>query len=319
MITTIIPNYNGMRYLPACIEAMQRQTLPSALIVVDNGSTDNSLPWLRDLSQQGILTLIELGKNTGFAHAVNVGIEAADTPFVLLLNDDTEPTPEMTAYLYRRIRMSGRNFSVGAKMLSMREGHPIDDCGDLFCALGWAFSPGRDRDNSWYNKPVPVTSACAGAAIYRRDVLKEIGGFDDAHFCYLEDVDVGLRARIHGYRNLYEPQAVCYHAGSATSGSRYNLFKERLTAANTVYLLYKNLPDWQLFLNAPLLLAGFVIKAVYFARRGLGRAYAAGLVDGLRKCAAHADRRVSFTDDKLLALCGLQWEYWVNCIRRLAG
>ena len=80
----------------------------------------------------------------------------------------------------------------------------------------------------------------AGAAIYRKSVFDRIGGFDVAHFCYLEDVDVGVRAKVFGYINILEPRAVVLHAGSATSGSRYNEFKQKLTAGNNIYLIYLN-------------------------------------------------------------------------------
>ena len=327
-VTVVIPNYNGDRYIRDCVAALGRQSIRVDLIVVDNGSTDASLGWLRQQAKgngggsfPGIRSfrLMELDTNTGFAHAVNVGIEAAETPYVLLLNDDTVPRPDMAGRLLMHIRSTPRTFSVGAKLLSMREGNPIDDCGDLFCALGWAFSPGRDADRRWYNRACDVTTACAGAAIYDRERVLGLGGFDDAHFCYLEDVDIGLRARIRGLRNRYEPRAVCLHAGSATSGSRHNSFKERLTAANTIYLIYKNMPLWQMVLNLPLIVAGIVIKLVYFGRKGLMKDYAAGLLDGVRKCAANPERRVRFGSGDLPALLKLQLEYYVNCIRRIVG
>ena len=94
------------------------------------------------------------------------------------------------------------------------------------------------------------------------DILKEIGLFDENHFAYLEDVDLGYRAKIHGYDNFYEPLAVCYHAGSGFSGSRYNEFKVNLSSRNSIYLILKNMPLLQLLINLPFLLLGFLTKII---------------------------------------------------------
>ena len=109
--------------------------------------------------------------------------------------------------------------------------------------------------------------------MYRKDYLERTGLFDEAHFAYLEDVDLGYRARIAGFYNVMEPAAVVYHAGSGFSGSRYNAFKISHSSRNNVYLIYKNMPLFQLVLNAPFLLAGFGIKILFFARKGFGGIY----------------------------------------------
>jgi GT2 family glycosyltransferase len=127
-----------------------------------------------------------------------------------------------------------------------------------------------------------VFSACAGAAIYRRAIFKKIGLFDVMHFAYLEDIDVGYRARIAGYRNEYCPTAMVYHIGSATSGSRYNDFKVKLAARNCIYLNYKNMPTLQLAVNFLPILAGTLIKYYYFCKIGFGKAYREGILEGLK-------------------------------------
>ena len=122
--------------------------------------------------------------------------------------------------------------------------------------LGWAYQRGVGRDLTHYRRS-PVFSACAGAAIHRREVFEEIGYFDEMHFAYLEDIDVGYRARIAGYDNIYCPAALVWHVGSGTSGSKYNSFKVKLAARNNVYLNYKNMPCLQLIINAIPIAAGF--------------------------------------------------------------
>ena len=113
---------------------------------------------------------------------------------------------------------------VQAKLLSYADHHVIDDAGDEYCALGWAFARGSGKPAEAYDRPSAVFSCCAAAAIYRMSTFEEIGYFDERHYCYLEDVDIGWRARIYGYQNWYEPAAVVYHVGSAASGSRHNPF-----------------------------------------------------------------------------------------------
>ena len=125
--------------------------------------------------------------------------------------------------------------------------------------------------------------SCAGAAIYRRSAFKKIGLFDENHFAYLEDIDVAYRAKIYGYRNLYCPSALVYHVGSGTSGSKYNSFKVRLSARNSVYLNYKNMPAGQLALNFIPLLTGYLVKYAFFVKIGFGKDYKEGILEGLRK------------------------------------
>ena len=127
-------------------------------------------------------------------------------------------------------------------MLSMADPSVMDDAGDYYCALGWAFARGKGKPADRYERPVSLFFSCAGAAIYSVKILREIGKFDENHFCYLEDTDVGWKARINGYRNVFVPTAKVLHIGSATTGSLYNDFKVRNSSRNSIYLIYKNMP-----------------------------------------------------------------------------
>ena len=157
-------------------------------------------------------------------------------------------------------------------------------------------------------------SACAGAAIYRRAAFDEIGMFDEAHFAYLEDVDVSWRARIYGLRNMYVPAAVVRHVGSATSGSVYNEFKVRHASRNSIYLIYKNMPVLQILWNLPFLIPGFLIKMLFFVKKGYGKEYITGLAKGFALC--RRDKKVQFCWKHLGSYLKIQWELWVNVIRR---
>ena len=158
-------------------------------------------------------------------------------------------------------------------------------------------------------------SCCAGAAIYRRDLLLELGLFDEEHFAYLEDTDLGYRAKIAGYENWYAPKAVVRHLGSGTSGSRYNRFKVRYSSRNNVYMIRKNMPAGQILLNLPLLIPGFGIKCLYFLRKGFGREYLAGIKNGLELSVK--GKKIPFRPEHLGRYAGLQLELWVNLFRIL--
>ena len=277
--TIIIPNYNGLSFMEPCFESLKEQTVRDfKVLVVDNGSTDGSVEWLKEHRVPSIF----LKENTGFSGAVNTGIRAADTPYVLLLNNDTRVEPGFVAAMERAMDQSPKIFSVSSRMIQMYHPELLDDAGDMYSILGWAYQRGVGRSVNLYQKSCRVFSACAGAAIYRRAVFDEIGLFDELHFAYLEDIDVGWRAKLYGYDNVYCPDAAVYHVGSDTIGSRYNSFKVRLAARNCIYLNYKNMPGWQILLNAPFLLAGIFVKYLFFVKNGFGRDYVSGLKEGIR-------------------------------------
>ena len=315
-VAVIIPNYNGQKYLTDCLKSLRKQTYRGfKVIMVDNGSTDGSISLVqRDFPE---VEVIALPDNTGFANAVNVGIKATQAEYVFLLNNDTICEEGAIAALVSVLDKKPAVFSAQAKMLQIKEPHLIDDAGDYYCALGWAFAPSKDKDNSKYSKRINVTSACAGAAMYRRQVFEEIGYFDEEHFCYLEDVDVGYRARLYGYNNVMEPGAIVYHVGSASSGSRHNAFKVELTAANNLYLIYKNMNALQIIINLPLFLSGVIIKHVFYMKKGLGKAHLKGLSKGFSKIITNSDKRVTFGGRQIANSFLMQLELWVNCIRRL--
>lgn len=308
--TVVIPNYNGMQYMKNCLASLREE--PARVIVVDNGSTDGSRELVRE-KFPGV-ELLALEKNYGFCMAVNRGIEASKTKYVILLNNDTVVEPGFVGALEKAMDSDKRAFSGAAQMVNMSCPELIDDAGDYYCALGWAFAAGKDKPREDYSTPGEIFSACGGACIYRRKVLEQIGMLDENHFAYLEDVDLGYRARIYGWRNLYVPEAVVRHAGSASSGSRYNAFKAELTARNSVYLVYKNMPPAQILLNLPFLLAGFLVKQLFFLKKGLGRSWCKGIVEGIRLCRSFEGRkrRVRFKMEHLSAYARIQWELWRN-------
>ncbi len=302
-VTVIIPNFNGMAFLPGCIESLRRQSFRQFdILVVDNGSSDGSAEWLEE---QEIRTL-RLAENQGFAGGVNRGIEACDSEYVILLNNDTQVLDGFVSELVRGIEESERLFSVGAMMIRADDHTKIDSAGDGLTVLGWAYQRGADQDVTMHLSERDVFATCAGAAIYRKKILDEIGLFDEMHFAYLEDIDICYRARLAGYFSRYCPTAQVYHLGSATTGSKYNPFKVRISARNNVYLMYKNQSDIQLALNAPAIAAGCLIKAAFFLKKGFMKDYISGIREGMstvKRC-----RRAPKPRHGAVTYAAVQWE-----------
>ncbi|MBE5997848.1 MAG: glycosyltransferase family 2 protein [Lachnospiraceae bacterium] len=278
----IIPNYNGIRYIGNCLASLRNQSVSDfEVFVIDNGSTDGSAELAAEEYPE--VHLINLGENTGFTGAVNAGLKAAESfRYALLLNNDTIAGKHFVEALEKAIGEDQKFFSCQASLRQMDHPECLDDGGDFYSVLGWAWARGKGKSAYRYAKNTPVFFSCAGAAIYRMDVIREIGALDPQMFAYLEDCDLGWRARLAGYENLYVPSAYVLHAGSGSSGSRYNEFKVKYTSRNSVYIIRKNMPLWQRILNFPFLAAGFGIKTVFFMKKGFGKTYLTGLRNGMK-------------------------------------
>lgn len=281
-VTIVIPNYNGKTLLENCIKSLEQQTYQEfKVLVVDNGSTDGSPSLTSDVLD---MEIIALGENTGFCKAVNLGIKKTGTPFVILLNNDTEAEPHFVEELLKGIKQGADIFSGSAMMLDFKQRDILDNAGDLYTLLGWARARGKGKPAALFEEEADIFSSCGGAVIYRMELLRKTGLLDERHFAYLEDVDLGYRAKIMGYRNRYFPKAKVYHVGSATTGTRYNEKKVYLAARNSVFVAYKNMPVPQRIVNAPFLFAGTLIKWLFFCRKGFGKEYRTGIKEGIAAC-----------------------------------
>lgn len=315
--TVVIPNYNGRNYLQDCLTSLLEESEVPAIIVVDNGSADESAAMVKE--KFPMVKLIALPENRGFSAAVNIGIHETGTEYVFLLNNDTVVLKDTIEELEAAMERHPKAFSVAAKMLQMKNPELIDSAGDFYCASGWAFARGKDRKTEAFSKETSVFSACAGAALYRKAVFEKIGDFDENHFAYLEDIDVGYRAKIYGYRNYYAPASVVLHAGSGSSGSRHNKFKVDLSSRNSIYLIYKNMPALQVLLNLPFLLLGYLVKILFFQKKGLGADYMKGLGKGFRLAFSGKGRehKVKFSMKHFGNYVIIQLQLWANMFRRL--
>lgn len=239
MFSVVIPHWNAVRFLPTCLDALKRQTYPHIeVIIADNNSTDGSrelikrdYPWVR---------LLELDRNYGFAGACNAGMEAAKGEVIALLNNDTEVDPGWAAAVMDAFARYPEIGSVASKMLLFDRRDHIHTAGDLFTVDGRAVNRGVwQRDEGQYDREEFVFSACGGSSAYRRAMLDDIGLLDTDFFFSIEDVDLGWRAQLAGWRCLYTPAAVVYHQLSASGGG---VTASYYTGRNQIYLLAKDYP-----------------------------------------------------------------------------
>lgn len=317
----VIPNYNGINFISDCLNSLKEQSVQDFdIIVVDNNSTDGSKEEI--LCNFLEVQCVQRIDNGGFSVAVNDGIRLAKengAEFVILLNNDTVVDKFFVEKLVSAIETDKNCFSVQAKMLSLKEPEIIDDAGDFYTVLGWAYARGKGKRADKYNKSGKIFAACAGAAIYRSEIFDKIGYFDEAHFAYLEDIDIGYRAGLYGYYNMYEPNAIVYHAGSASSGSRYNEFKIRLAARNSVYLIYKNQTLLQKIIHFLPYTAGFMIKQLFFTVKGYGMVYHNAVLEGLKMCRTSEakQKKVGLVKGHLGDAFKLELQLWWNILRKI--
>ena len=311
-VSIIIPNFNGKQYLKDCLNSIKKQNFSRyEVIIIDNGSTDGSVEYLNENYPE--FALIQNRENLGFATAVNQGIAASNAEYVFLLNNDTELEVECVSNLLNCINKDETIFAVSSKMIQNQDRNLIDDAGDEYTILGFTQKVGNNRSTELYKSKREIFSACAGAAIYRRNIFEIIGYFDENFFAYMDDVDISYRARIYGFKCVYCPEAVVYHHVSATSGSKYNTFKIRLAARNNVYVPYKNMPWPQLVLNLLFLILGFLIKYLVFLKKGHGNDYIAGLKEGLTSL----DKidRIRYKNGRLANYLSIEWILIKNTLK----
>ena len=254
LVSVVIANWNGRHHLEVCLPALVRQSYPPhEIIVVDNGSTDGSLAWLAQ--QHPMVTVIANNHNSGFAVANNQGIRAAQGEYIALLNNDTRPEPGWLAALVRALEADTELGMAASLMLFADRPTQVNSAGICVdrCGISWDRGGGQDAGAAAQD-PLEIFGASAGAALYRRALFDDVGLFDESFFAYLEDVDLAWRARWRGWRAVHVPQALVYHAHSAT-GREGSAFKTFWLSRNKVLLIVKNYPAPHLWWWLPMILA----------------------------------------------------------------
>lgn len=245
VLSVVIPNWNGARFLPTCLDALHKQVNAPKLevIVVDNASSDGSQALLH--AQYPNVILIELSENRGFTGACNAGIAAAHGEWISLLNNDTEVHEQWAGAVVEAFRIGERVGSVASKMLLFERRDHIHTTGDLFTTNGRAVNRGVwQKDEGQFDQLEDVFSACGGSSVYHRSMLEDVGVLDNDFFFSGEDVDLGWRAQLRGWRCLYTPHAIVYHHLSATGGGVTSSYYD---GRNLIYILVKDVPRfvWQ--------------------------------------------------------------------------
>jgi GT2 family glycosyltransferase len=253
-VTVIVPTWNTRQWLAGCLDGLRSQRFQDfQVVMVDNGSSDGSVAFVEQ--QYPEVQVLAFEENRGFAAAVNAGIQQTCSRYVALLNPDTVPDPDWLLHLVETMEQSSPEVGfLASKMLQLENPAIVDEAGDTFSWYGSARKRGFGQSAHRYNQLEEVFSACGGATLYRRSFLEDVGGFDASFHSYLEDIDLGLRGRLLGYRCLYVPTARVLHKGQGAGiiRSRYVYLMTR----NRLMLLLKNIPLRLLLKHAHTLLYG---------------------------------------------------------------
>jgi GT2 family glycosyltransferase len=271
LATVVIVNWNGIRVLNKCLAALERQTFSDfEILIIDNGSTDGSLGTLHTNWPQ--VRTRSLPNNVGFAAANNLGFQMARGKWIAPLNNDAFPETGWLASLLHAAEQSSEFSFFASCLLSQNDSGRIDGLGDIYHASGMAWRKGhgeffRPADAL----PGEVFGPCAAAALFHRAQVLDAGGFDEAFFCYHEDVDLAFRLRLLGYRCLYVPGARVTHQGSASHGPKSD-FVLYHGHRNLVWTYLKNMPPPLFTRYLPLHIFLNLATLSWFTARGQGRA-----------------------------------------------
>lgn len=246
-ITVVIPHYNGIEILRNCLKSLYENTFTDFItLVIDNGSTDGSQEFVKKKYPQ--VKLIENEKNLGYAGGCNQGINIANTPYVLLLNNDTVMPDNFLSEMLQAIEMDENIAMVQPKILSIQNKDHFDYSGaaggelDVF---GYPFARGRifdevEQDQGQYDSTDENcfwTSGCA--LLLRKSVIDKIGSLDEDFFAHQEEIDLNWRAQLAGYRNVVTTKTYIYHYSGYTLRSD-NERKMFLNHRNNLIMMIKN-------------------------------------------------------------------------------
>jgi len=271
MVTVIIVNWNSGKHLEQCLKDLRQQDLvPSRILVIDNDSSDGSQDVVNiEFGEE----LQRMGSNLGFAGGNNHAIKQINTEFVALLNPDAFPATNWLSELVAAAHKYQGAAAFGCRQMIHNGDGLVDGMGDICHISGLIWRQGHGLPLSLVDRtPFEIFSPCAGAALYRTDVVKALGGFDEDFFCYVEDVDLGFRLRLSGHGAMLVPAAVVHHVGSATSGGKHSDFSIYHGHRNLVWSFVKNMPGWLFWAFLPLHLVMNIITIIYFAMVGQGLA-----------------------------------------------
>jgi GT2 family glycosyltransferase len=237
-VSVIVLNWNGKTFLGDCLASLRAQTHPCEVVVVDNGSREGSVEFVKT-NFPGV-EVVALPENRGFTGGNREGLHVTNGEFLALLNNDARAEPQ---WLERLVQPMVEDPRVGicASKLLLESGGRINGAGIGITTAGVGFDRGFGESPDSYGVREPVFGACAAAALYRRSMLEEIGFFDDDFFLYNEDVDLSFRAQLAGWKCVYVPEAIVHHRMNATAGRLSDLHVYYHTR-NLEFVWLKNMP-----------------------------------------------------------------------------
>ncbi len=269
-LAVVIPNWNSIDFIEDCLQSLQRQTQPHTVIVADNGSVDGSMELIRD--KYPTVQLHSFPDNTGFTGGVNRGIKPAlEQGFeaIVLFNNDAVAEPDWLERLAAAAQAYPKAGIITSKIRHLSDSK-LDSTGDFYSIWGFPFPRGRDEtDHGQYDAPEQqvVFAGSGGASLYRAELFRQIGLFDQRFFAYFEDTDLSFRAHLTGWEVRYEPSAVVRHRISATSSRMKNNFGRYQTVKNFIYVYTKNMPGYLYWKYLPLAIAAYGLMFVSDLRR----------------------------------------------------
>ena len=242
LVSVVVVNWNGKEYLEKCLPSLEKQTWPNfEVILVDNGSTDDSLNFVEE-NYSDFVKVVRNSENLGFPEGCNTGIQTARGKYIAVLNNDTEVD---SRWLEELVKVAEKDEKVGmcaTKIYSYYDRKIIDNVGHLVYPDGLNRGRGRlEVDKGQYDIEEEVFSPSGCAALYRRRMLDEIGLFDETYFAYGDDIDLGIRGRLAGWKCVYVPSAVVYHMYSMAYG-KYSPLKAFYVERNRIWVLLKLFP-----------------------------------------------------------------------------
>lgn len=268
----IVVNYNAWHHLSTCLDALAAQTVPFSRIVVIDNASESAMP--PSFAQHHACELVYNTHNTGFAAANNQAVRMLDDcEWVALINPDAFIAPDWLAEMQKAIAQFPASASFGSTQVAADDASILDGVGDAYHVSGlvWRSHHGANRSKA-PQAPHEIFSPCAAAALYRRDVFVETGGFDEDFFCYVEDIDLGFRLRLRGHQSIHVPAAIAQHVGSASSGGRHSDFSVYHGHRNLVWAYVKNMPAPLFWALLPLHLALNAVTLAVLTWRGQTRA-----------------------------------------------
>lgn len=289
VVSAIVVNHRRRELLASCLGSLERALAqldqPGEIIVVDNASDDGSRELVRDRHPSA--ALLPLAANVGFPRAVNHALEHARGEWLLLLNNDATVEPDAVAELLAVGRADPDVGSVAAQMRFAGRPGTINSAGIEVDRLGVVYDRLLGRATSASERrPIEVFGVSAGAALFRRAMLADVGGFDGSFFAFLEDADVAWRARMTGWRSMYAPAAVAYHHHSATA-RHASPFKHFHVGLNRARLLAKNVDGRHLARYGAAMAAYDVAYVAYACLADRTLAPLRGRAAGLRQWSAY--------------------------------